>query len=154
MVETRKQKVETREGTTTEPDSEIHTDYSEDFEEDEPATSVNTTIVQLHTDRPSTSLSTHLLRGPQVKGNPLRKSASVQMVGTDIEIEERVMRPDPHEGPNDMFNMCMGVMQKVTETMGAMQQMSDTVVKSIHSMHSDNELSSGKPVREKSRTTE
>jgi hypothetical protein len=52
MVETRKQKVETREGTTTELDSEIHTDYSEDFEEDEPATSVNTTIVQLHTDRP------------------------------------------------------------------------------------------------------
>jgi hypothetical protein len=47
MVETRKQKVETREGTTTEPDPEIHTDYSEDFEEDEPATSVNTTIVQL-----------------------------------------------------------------------------------------------------------
>jgi hypothetical protein len=44
MVETRKQKVEIREGTTTEPDSEIHTDYSEDFEEDEPATSVNTTI--------------------------------------------------------------------------------------------------------------
>jgi hypothetical protein len=42
MVETRKQKVGTREGTTTEPDSEIHTDYSEDFEEDEPATSVNT----------------------------------------------------------------------------------------------------------------
>jgi hypothetical protein len=99
MVETRKQKVETREGTTTEPDSEIHTDYSEDFEEDEPATSVNTTIVQLHTDRPSTSLSTPLLRSPQVNRKPLRKSASVQMVGTDIEIEEREMRPAPHEGP-------------------------------------------------------
>ena len=152
MVETRKQKVETREGTTTEPDSEIHTDYSEDFEEDEPATSVNTTIVQLHTDRPSTSLSTPLLRSPQVNRKPLRKSASVQMVGTDIEIEEREMRPAPHEGPNDMFNMFMGAMQKMTDTM--VQQVSDTVVKSIHSMHSHNELSSEKPVRGKSRTTE
>lgn len=152
MVETRKQKVETREGTTTEPDSEIHTDYSEDFEEDEPATSVNTTIVQLHTDRPSTSLSTPSLRSPQVNGKPLRKSASVQMVGTDIEIEEREMRPAPHEGPFDMFNMFMGAMQKMTETM--VQQVSDTVVKSIHSMHSHNELSSEKPVRGKSRTTE
>ena len=34
------------------------------------------------------------------------------------------------------------------------QQVSDTVVKSIHSMHSHNELSSEKPVRGKSRTTE
>jgi len=152
MVETRKRKVETREGTTTEPDSEIHTDYSEDFEEDEPATSVNTTIVQLHTDRPSASLSTPLLSSPQVNGKPLRKSASVQMVGADIEIEEREMIPAPHEGPNDMFNMFMGAMQKMTETM--VQQVPDTVVKSIHSMHSNNELSSGKPVREKSRTTE
>ena len=92
---------------TTEPDSEIHTDYSEDFEEDEPATSINTTIIQLHTDRPSASLRTPLLRSPQVNGKPLRKSASVQMVGTDIEIEEREMRPAPHEGPNDMFNMFM-----------------------------------------------
>jgi hypothetical protein len=145
----RKQKVETREGTTTEPDSEIHTDYSEDFEEDEPATSVNITIVQLHT----VSLSTPSLRSPQVNGKPLRKSASVQMVGTDIEIEEIEMRPAPHEGPNDMFNMCMGVVQKVTETMGAMQQMSDSVVKSIRSIHSNNELSSGKPARDTSRTT-
>jgi hypothetical protein len=38
------------------------------------------------------------------------------MVGTDIEIEEREMRPAPHEGPNDMFNMFMGAMQKMTET--------------------------------------
>jgi hypothetical protein len=83
---------------TTEPDSEIHTDYSEDFEEDEPATSVNTTIVQLHTDRPSASLSTPSLRSPQVNGKPLRKSASVQMVGAEIEIEEREMRPIPMRG--------------------------------------------------------
>jgi len=48
------------------------------------------------------------------------------MIGADIEIEEREMRPAPHEGPNDMFNMCMEVMQKMTETMGAIQQMSDT----------------------------
>jgi hypothetical protein len=75
------------------------------------------------------------------------------MVGTDIEIEEIEMRPAPHEGPNDMFNMCMGVVQKVTETMGAMQQMSDSVVKSIRSIHSNNELSSGKPARDTSRTT-
>ena len=32
------------------------------------------------------------------------------MAGADIEIEEREMRPVPHEGPHDMFNMCMGVM--------------------------------------------
>jgi hypothetical protein len=115
MVETRKRKDETRNGTTIEPDSEIHTDYSEDFEEDEPAPSVNTSIVQLHTDRPSDSLSTPLLRRPQVKGNPLRKSASFQMVGTNIEMEEREMRPAPPEGPNDMFNMFMGAMQKMTD---------------------------------------
>jgi hypothetical protein len=101
MVEIRKQKVETREGTTTEPDSEIYTDYSADFEEDEPATSVNTTIVQLRTDRPSASLSTPSLRSPQVNGKQLGKSASVQMVETDIETEEREMRPAPHEGPNE-----------------------------------------------------
>jgi hypothetical protein len=75
------------------------------------------------------------------------------MAGADIEIQEREMRSVPHEGPHDMFNMCMGVMQKVTETMGAMQQMSDSVIKSIHTMHSNNELSSRKPVRNKSRTT-
>ena len=144
MVETGKRKVETREGTTTEPDSEIHTDYSEDFEEDEPDRSANTTVVQLHTDRPSAILSSPLLSSPQVNVKPLRKSASVQMVGTDIEIEEREKRSAPHEGPNDMFNMFMEAMQKMTETMW--QHVSDTVVKSIHSMHSNNELISGKPV--------
>ena len=71
------------------------------------------------------------------------------MAGADIEIQEREMRSVPHEGPHDMFNMCMGVMQKVTETMGAMQQMSDRVIKSIHTMHSNKELSSRKPVRDK-----
>jgi hypothetical protein len=38
----------------------------------------------------------------------------------------------------------MGAMQKMKKTM--VQQVSDTVVKSIHSMHSHNELSSEKPV--------
>ena len=60
------------------------------------------------------------------------------MVGADI---EREMRSSPHEGPNDMFNMFMAAMQKMTETM--VQQVSDTVVKGIHSMHSYIELSSG-----------
>jgi hypothetical protein len=44
MVETRKGKIETREGTTTEPDSEMHTDYSKVFENDQPDPSVNTNI--------------------------------------------------------------------------------------------------------------
>ena len=128
IVETRKGKIETREGTTTESDSEIHTDNSNIFEKDEPDPFVNTTILQLHTNRPSACLSTPLLRIPQAKGKPLRKAASVQMIVADIEIEEREMKSAPREGPNDMFNMCMGVMQKVTETMGAMQQMFDSVV--------------------------
>ena len=36
MVETRKGKIETREGTTTDPDSEIHIDYIKVFENDQP----------------------------------------------------------------------------------------------------------------------
>ena len=51
----------TREGSTTEPDSDIHTDYSEDIEE-EPEPPVITTIIQLHTGRQSASHSTPLLK--------------------------------------------------------------------------------------------
>jgi hypothetical protein len=64
----------------------------------------------------ATSLSTPLLRSPQVNGKPLRKSASVQMVGTDIEIEEREMRPAPHEGP---LSVCSCTIVVFTDVAGS-----------------------------------
>ena len=77
------------------------------------------------------------------------------MIAADIEIEEREreMSSAQNEGSNDMVKLLMEAMQKMTETMETMQKMSDTVVRNIHSIHSNRISSSAKPVRDKSRTS-